>query len=88
MTRKVAPPSKFKLAGLGNRIAPPRFFLFGAVLLLASVGLHLGTATPWSDAIVLGFNLAVPVFAISLWPLARDHSGQGWRAAGAADPAR
>ena len=79
MTHKVAPPSKFKLAGLGNRIAPPRFFLFGAVLLLASVGLHLGTATPWSDAVVLGFNLAVPVFAISLWPLARDHSAAEMR---------
>ena len=79
MNRKVAPPSKRALAGLGNRFAPPRFFLFGAVFVLASVALHFALSTAWSDAIVLGFNLAVPIFAIALWPLARGHSAAEMR---------
>ena len=79
MTRKLAPPSKFAFAKLGNRIAPPRLFMAGAILLLVAAGLHLGHGSGWSDALVIGFDLAVPVFAASLWPLARDHSAAEMR---------
>lgn len=64
---------------LGTRLAPPRFVLFGAVLLLAASGLHLWHGSAWSDALVIGFDLAVPVFALSLWPLSRDHTAAEMR---------
>ena len=59
---------------LGARIAPPRFVLFLAVLALAALGRHYAQHAGWADAFVVGFDCAVVVFALSLWPLHKDHS--------------
>ena len=79
MTRKVAPPSAAPLAGLGSRLAPPRFVMFVAVMAGVAVGWHLLKHNSWSDALVIGFNLAVLAFAVSLWPLTRDHNAAQMR---------
>ena len=62
------------LWGIGTKIAPPRFLLFIAVM-AATFGwtLWLDQAN-WASALVRGFNLAAIVFAVSLWPLSRDHT--------------
>ena len=79
MTRKIAPPSPSALAGLGSRLAPPRFVMFVAVMVVAAVAGHLLRSDNWSDALVIGFNLAVAAFAASLWPLTRDHDAAQMR---------
>ena len=79
MTRKIAPPSTAPLAGLGSRLAPPRFVMFVAVMAGVAVGWHLLKHNSWSDALVIGFNLAVLIFAASLWPLTRDHTAAEMR---------
>ena len=79
MTRKIAPPSTAPLAGLGSRLAPPRFVMFVGVMAAAAVGWHLLKHNSWSDALVIGFNLAVLAFAVSLWPLTRDHNAAEMR---------
>ena len=79
MTRKIAPPSTAPLAGLGSRLAPPRFVMFVAVMAGVAVGWHLLKHNSWSDALVIGFNLAVLAFAVSLWPLPRDHNAAEMR---------
>lgn len=58
---------------LGKRIAPPRFVLFAAVMLITAAALWLsGISTP-ADALVLGFDVGAGAFALSLWPLLRDN---------------
>ena len=79
MTRKVAPPSSTALARLGSRLAPPRFVMFVAVMLGVADGWHLLRQDGWSDALVIGFNIAVLAFAVSLWPLTRDHDAAQMR---------
>ena len=79
MTRKIAPPSPSALAGLGSRLAPPRFVMFVAVMGGVALGWHLLKHDGWSDALVIGFNLAVLAFAASLWPLTRDHDAAEMR---------
>ena len=79
MTRKIAPPSPSALAGLGSRLAPPRFVMFVAVMGGGALGWHLLKHDGWSDALVIGFNLAVLAFAASLWPLTRDHDAAEMR---------
>ena len=44
-----------------------------------AVGWHLLKHNSWSDALVIGFNLAVLIFAASLWPLTRDHTAAEMR---------
>jgi len=63
------------VAGLGKKIAPPRFVLF---LVLLAAGflidwLVLG-ATSWTDAVAMAFDLAALVFLLSLIPVLRDTS--------------
>lgn len=59
--------------GLGNRLAPPRFVLFLAILPLAFLAERWwGGAADVADAIVLAFDLAAAVFLISLVPLLRS----------------
>ena len=79
MTRKIAPPSKVSLNGLGSRLAPPRFVLFVVVMAAMTVGWHLLRHDSWSDALVIGFNLAVIAFMASLWPLTHDHQASEMR---------
>lgn len=57
---------------LGNRIAPPRFLLFTAVLIIATIlGLRpLGT----EHAFLVGFDVAATVFLAALSPLLRAHT--------------
>lgn len=79
MTRKIAPPSRAALAGLGSRLAPPRFVMFIAVIFAVAGGWHLYMQDGWSDALVIGFNLGVLGFVVSLWPLTRDHDAAQMR---------
>jgi uncharacterized membrane protein len=57
-------------AGIGNRIAPPRFVLFLVLLLAASVG--AGLAIDWLHGIMIGFDVSGLVFLASCAPLLRD----------------
>lgn len=60
------------MAGLGNRIAPPRFLLFLALLPLAGAGYaHFAGPTGWKDAAATAFDIAAAVFLLSLIPLLR-----------------
>jgi uncharacterized membrane protein len=61
-------------AGIGSCIAPPRFLLFLAILAITSAAMAGWRHARWDDALVWGFNLAAVFFAISLWPLRRDHT--------------
>lgn len=63
------------MAGLGKKIAPPRFMLF-LVLLVAGFlvdWLALGATSP-TDAMAMAFDLAALVFLLSLIPVLRDTS--------------
>ena len=79
MTRKVAPPSHSPLAQWVSRLAPPRFVMVLVVGVAVAGGWHLLKHDSWSDAGVIGFNFAVLAFAVSLWPLARDHDAAQMR---------
>jgi uncharacterized membrane protein len=52
---------------IGNRIAPPRFIVFLALLVPGGLfaGLHWG----WRMGVMSGFDVAAAVFLASLWPL-------------------
>ncbi|MFM5895075.1 MAG: DUF1345 domain-containing protein [Novosphingobium sp.] len=58
---------------LGQRVAPPRFVLFGILIIAVTLGFHEFNHTTWKGALVDGFDIAVTVFIVSLWPLRRDH---------------
>lgn len=73
MTRKRATAPTGWLARIGTRLAPPRFVLFVAVMLVAAVLWHSYEHDQWSDALVIGFDLGVLAFTASLWPLGNDH---------------
>ncbi len=79
MTRKIAPASSGLVAALGSRLAPPRFVMVMAVLLGVAAVMHFGLHDGWSDALVIGFDVAVVGFTISLWPLGSDHSAAQMR---------
>lgn len=62
-----------RLGGLGNRIAPPRFLLFLALLPLAYCGYaRIAPANGWRDTGAVAFDLAAACFLLSLVPLLRD----------------
>lgn len=54
---------------IGNRLAPPRFIIFFA-LLFAGVGLGLGYF-PRAQAVMIGFDVAATIFLLSCLPLFR-----------------
>jgi uncharacterized membrane protein len=61
------------VAGLGNRIAPPRFLLFLGVLALAWAGQRMWLpSSGWRDGAALAFDAAALAFLASLVPLLRD----------------
>ncbi len=67
------------LWGIGEKVIPPRFLLFIAAM-LATIGWSLWfDDVEWQTALVRAFNLAAIVFAISLWPLSRDHTAAQMR---------
>lgn len=58
---------------IGNRIAPPRFVLFGALLPLGfALWRTIFPGSTWQDGLTMAFDLAAAVFLISLLPLMRD----------------
>lgn len=60
-------------AGLGNRLAPPRFVLFLMLLVAGFCGFwQLAGASGPVDAAAMGFDLAALIFLVSLVPLLRD----------------
>lgn len=60
-------------AGLGNRLAPPRFVLFLVLLVAGVFGYRQFDSTiGFADALVMSFDLAALVFLLSLIPLLRD----------------
>ena len=66
---------------LGNRIAPPRFLVFLALLPIGYFAYSaLFPANGWSDAAAMGFNFAAAVFIVSLYPLWNDSSAVQMRA--------
>ena len=66
---------------LGNRIAPPRFLVFLALLPIGYFAYSaLFPASGWSDAAAMGFNFAAAVFIVSLYPLWNDSSAVQMRA--------
>lgn len=60
-------------AGLGERLAPPRFVLFLALLVAGLAGHWLWNwAENLADAVAMSFDLAALVFLLSLVPLLHD----------------
>jgi uncharacterized membrane protein len=64
---------------IGNRLAPPRFIVFFA-LLFAGVGAGLAYL-PRAQAVMIGFDLAALVFLLSCLPLLRCEADEMRRAA-------
>lgn len=84
----MAKPSqpKAKAVTIGNRIAPARLVLFGAVFALAYGALAASGSGGW-DGIAMAFDAAAAVFLVSLAPLLRDSSPAKIRAHAAANDA-
>ena len=53
--------------------------MFMVVMAVVAGAWHLLKQDSWSDALVVGFNLAVLTFTVSLWPLTRDHDAAEMR---------
>jgi uncharacterized membrane protein len=61
-----------KALTIGNRLAPRRFLLFLAVLIVGYFGYRAAwPATKWSDAAVIAFDAAAVIFLATLIPLLR-----------------
>ncbi|USI74144.1 DUF1345 domain-containing protein [Sphingomonas morindae] len=72
-------------SSLGNRIAPARFLVFFAQLVVLAPLL-----TPWMGgrhAVMAAFDASAALFLLSLWPLFRDGRPKGMRAHAAANDA-
>jgi uncharacterized membrane protein len=69
---------------IGNRLAPPRFLVFLALLLPG--GAAAAALAGWRIGIMLGFDGAALVFLLSLWPLF-GHDAKSMRAQAAANDA-
>ncbi len=67
----MADQAKPLAAKLGNRIAPPRFLMFLAILVLGSTAFYLA-GQKLADALEYGFDIGVVVFLASLMPLMHD----------------
>jgi uncharacterized membrane protein len=62
---------------MGNRIAPPRFILFVALLVVVSIG--AGLYTDWLHAIMIGFDAAALTFLLSCISLLNDTGAAAMR---------
>lgn len=75
-------------AGLGNRLAPPRFVGFLVLLVAGFFGARQLPGVPDAiDAAAMGFDLAALVFLLSLVPLLRDANVSAIRVHAAANDA-
>lgn len=62
---------------LGNRVAPVRFLVFIALLV---IGLPLlGPAIGWRHGTMLAFDIAAAAFLISVWPLLQTRDARAMR---------
>lgn len=61
---------------LGHHIAPPRFVLFVGVMLAIAGWRHWMSGHLWGDSLVIGFDMGVIAFVLSLWPLTKDHGAE------------
>lgn len=64
---------------LASHIAPPRFVLFLVILLGTALGWHFLHHKSWLEGVVIGYDLGALAFALSLWPLTRDHGAEVMR---------
>lgn len=66
-----------KKSGLGNRIAPPRFVLFGVLFAVATAiaWWRLG----WALGLMSGFDIAAGVFLVSVLPFLRHQTTETMR---------
>lgn len=64
---------------LASHVAPPRFVLFVGILAVTALGWHFPHRKPWVEGLVIGYDLGALAFALSLWPLTRDHGAQVMR---------
>ena len=56
---------------IGNRIAPIRFLVFAAMLILAGV-IAVALHAMWNIALLIGCDIATCVFIVSTFPLLND----------------
>lgn len=62
---------------MGNRIAPPRFILFVAILTAASAG--AAWRTDWLHGVMIGFDAAAFILLLSCIPLLFDSDAKAMR---------
>jgi uncharacterized membrane protein len=58
---------------IGNRLAPPRFLIFLALLGIVGGSIQIYTGQ-WQYAVMIGFDAAALVFLGALWPVFRNGS--------------
>ncbi|MFC4293703.1 DUF1345 domain-containing protein [Novosphingobium tardum] len=76
-----------KAPGWGNKIAPPKFLLFAAVLVAATPLFYRWPAQGWLEAFALAFDAGALVFLASISPLFRDCGAEVMREHSAANDA-
>mgnify|MGYP000848392439 CR=1 FL=1 len=64
---------------LARHIAPPRFLLFLGILAATALAWHGMHGKSWVEGLVVGYDLGALGFAMSLWPLTRDHGARFMR---------
>src|SRR3546814_10483713 len=82
-----APWGRASEVAIAKRIAPARFFLFGAVFVAAAVAAVMFGVPP-RIALLIGFDLAAIVFLAALAPLLNDDAATMRRTAAANDARR
>jgi uncharacterized membrane protein len=60
------------VTAIGNRLAPPRFLIWVAVTVAATLAVSLGLDVGWARAVMSGFDIGAAVFLLSLIPLLRN----------------
>src|SRR3546814_16497605 len=85
--RMAAPSGSASEIAIAKRIAPARFFLFGAVFVAAAVAAVMFGVPP-RIALLIGFDLAAIVFLAALAPLLNDDAATMRRTAAANDARR
>lgn len=60
---------------IGQRIAPPRFLAFMAIMAGVWIAVGLAKGFVWGRAMMIGFDAGALFFLLSLWPLLGDDAG-------------
>lgn len=61
---------------IGQRIAPPRFLAFMAIMAAVWLGVSVMKGFLWGRALMIGFDAGAIFFLASLWPLLGDDTGE------------